>query len=241
MMRPFFAVLGGMGTLATESYIHVLNARTQAHTDQEFLDYIVFNDASVPDRTAYILGRPDASDPFDAIADDIRKAGDLGAQFLVLTCNTAHYDYERFQSLTRAPILHMPRLAVESLERRYPAATHPRIGFLGTEGSRVAGVYQRCIESAGYRYLLPDEALQRQVDALIYEDVKSGVLDDGHYRAVMDAMLDADGHYRCDAVILGCTELSVLNDAFPHDDWPLIDAQSVVVDETIRLARQLRQ
>ena len=50
--RPFFAVLGGMGTLATESYIRLVNAATHAHSDQGYLDYVVFNDASVPDRTA---------------------------------------------------------------------------------------------------------------------------------------------------------------------------------------------
>lgn len=59
MKRPFFAVLGGMGTLATESYIRLVNRATHAHCDQDYLDYIVFNDSSVPDRTAYILGESD--------------------------------------------------------------------------------------------------------------------------------------------------------------------------------------
>ncbi len=35
MKRPFFAVLGGMGTLATESYIRLVNAATHAHSDQD--------------------------------------------------------------------------------------------------------------------------------------------------------------------------------------------------------------
>ena len=59
MRRPFFAVLGGMGTLATESFIRLVNRAVPTHTDQDFLDYVVFNDASVPDRTAFILGRSD--------------------------------------------------------------------------------------------------------------------------------------------------------------------------------------
>ena len=58
MRRPFFAVLGGMGTLATESYIRLVNRETYAHSDQEFLDYVVFNDAAVPDRTASSSGSP---------------------------------------------------------------------------------------------------------------------------------------------------------------------------------------
>ena len=36
-----------MGTLATESYIRLVNAATHAHSDQEYLDYVVFNDATL--------------------------------------------------------------------------------------------------------------------------------------------------------------------------------------------------
>ena len=61
-----------MGTLATESYIRLVNRETYAHSDQEFLDYVVFNDAAVPDRTAFIIGQSD-DDPFPIIADDIDK------------------------------------------------------------------------------------------------------------------------------------------------------------------------
>ena len=92
MQRPFFAVLGGMGTLATESFVRLVNKASQAHSDQEYLDYLVFNDASVPDRTAFILGKSQ-EDPFPVLADDIAKATAAGASFIVLTCNTAHYFY----------------------------------------------------------------------------------------------------------------------------------------------------
>lgn len=40
-MENFFTILGGMGTLATESFIHTLNKRTEAHRDQDYLNYIV--------------------------------------------------------------------------------------------------------------------------------------------------------------------------------------------------------
>lgn len=119
MKRPFFAVLGGMGTLATESYIRLVNRATHAHCDQDYLDYIVFNDSSVPDRTAYILGESDEN-PFPVLADDIEKATAMGASFIVLTCNTAHYFYDDFQALTTVPILHMPRGAVARMAQRYP-------------------------------------------------------------------------------------------------------------------------
>lgn len=240
MKRPFFAVLGGMGTLATESYIRLVNEAVDAHCDQDYLDYVVFNDASVPDRTDFILGRS-ADDPFPVIADDIAKATDMGASFIALTCNTAHYFYDRFQALTAVPILHMPRQAVAELSTRYPLGRAKRIAFLGTEGSRVSHVYHDEVSKAGYTFVEPDAALQDRIDSLIYDDVKGGrELNDNRYLDVLTLMLDSAGEYRCDAVILGCTELSVLNEAFPHPELPIVDAQEALVNETVRRATQLR-
>ena len=67
----------------------------------------------------------------------------MGASFIVLTCNTAHYFYDDFQALTTVPILHMPRGAVARMAQRYPKDRFPRVGFLGTVGSRKSGVYKR--------------------------------------------------------------------------------------------------
>lgn len=241
MQRPFFAVLGGMGTLATESFVRLVNKASRAHSDQEYLDYLVFNDASVPDRTAFILGKSQ-EDPFPALADDITKATVAGASFIVLTCNTAHYFYDRFQALTPVPIFHMPRRAVSRMSSLYPADRRSRVGFMATEGSRKAGVYRKEIEAAGYTYVEPGEDLQGQVNDLIYQDVKgSGKLDEGRYLAAMQAFLNPHGPYRCDVVLLGCTELSVLNEAFPQPDLPLIDAQAVLVEDTVAAARALRR
>ena len=43
-----------MGTIATESYVRLINHRVKISKDQDYLNYILVNDAQVPDRTAYI-------------------------------------------------------------------------------------------------------------------------------------------------------------------------------------------
>ena len=53
-------------------------------------------------------------------------------------------------------------------------------------------------------------------------------------------MLDPSGPCHCDALILGCTELSVLNEAFPMPQLPIIDAQAVLVQNTAARALALR-
>lgn len=243
MKHPFFAVLGGMGTLSTEAFIRDVDKRTQAATDQDYLDYVVFNDASVPDRTAFLLGQSE-DDPFPALADDVCAASELGADFIVLTCNTAHAFYDRLCAVADSPILHMPRLAVEAIARRYPRiieraqseGRRARIGFMGTDGSIRCGIYKRALTDAGYACVFPDGDTQRAIMSLIYNDVKGGrPLDRAAFHAAVDATLA-----RCDAVILGCTELSVLNNAFPYADAPIIDAQAELAEETVKRAQQAR-
>ena len=53
-MEHFFSIIGGMGTIATESYVRLINSRVKIKCDQDYLNYILVNDAQIPDRTAYI-------------------------------------------------------------------------------------------------------------------------------------------------------------------------------------------
>ena len=113
-MENFFTILGGMGTLATESFIHTLNERTEAYRDQDYLNYIVVNHATIPDRTDYIKN-PSLENPEEKLIDDIKIHSQLSPKFFVVPCNTAHYYFDEMQKATEIPILHMPRIAVDSI------------------------------------------------------------------------------------------------------------------------------
>ena len=69
------------------------------------------------------------------------------------------------------------------------------------------GLFQKALTDAGLDYALPDTEMQQYVMSLIYDNVKAGIpADMDKFRAVSEA-LRAEG---CDAVILGCTELSII-------------------------------
>lgn len=228
-MKHFFAVLGGMGTMATEAFIEVLNAKTPAHSDQEYLNYLVMNHATVPDRTAYILGESNDS-PYEVLAEDIQQLLPLHPDFFVLTCNTAHYFYDKLQALTDIPILHMPKLAVEQAKKQ--ATKHQRVMILATTGTVQSGVYAKEFEGSDITAVVPDEALQLDVMHLIYDDIKqNNYLNVERYESILKQAIEK---YQCDVAILGCTELSVMNAYHQQHTYPVVDAQEVLVNEVLR-------
>ncbi|AYG01353.1 aspartate/glutamate racemase family protein [Lactococcus allomyrinae] len=228
-MENFFTILGGMGTLATESFIHTLNRRTDAHRDQDFLDYIVVNHATIPDRTAYIKDSS-LENPEEKLIEDIKIQSVLNPKFFVIPCNTAHYYFEELQNATRIPILHMPRIAVERIREQF--ADSKRIAVLATEGTILTGVYREELEAQGYEAVIPDEELQEKVNRLIYQEVKENK--NLNFELYHEILSDVKKKMNCEVMILGCTELSVLYEEYQLDsEFNIIDAQAETVRRTL--------
>ncbi|WP_413627199.1 amino acid racemase [Fructilactobacillus vespulae] len=232
-MKKFFTILGGMGTQATESYIHQLNKRTDAHKDQDYFNYILVNHATVPDRTNFIVDPDNNESPLTPLAEDIEQQSKLKPDFFTLPCNTAHFFFEKLQSLTDIPILHMPNLTVEAIKNQFPNAK--RVGLIATNGTLKDGVYDKPIKAAGYELVMPTQEIAKETMELIYQDVKEQDWVDGDlYHHILDQMVN---DLNCDVVILGCTEISVAEERAGSADYPVIDAQIELVNETIRLAK----
>ena len=233
-MEHFFSILGGMGTMATESFVHLLNERVVTHKDQDYLNYVLFNHATVPDRTAYILDATNDS-PLPYLLDDIEKQNLLKPDFIVLTCNTAHHFFDTLQAATPIPILHMPKEAVKEVMKQKEVG---KVAFFGTTGSVKAGIYETQMRQAGLEVYLPTEKLQDKINHLIYHDIKENdFLNQALYVEILKDAVDAG----CKQIILGCTELSLMEASFGQHDYPVIDAQSVLVDRTIERAIALRK
>lgn len=235
-MKNFFTIIGGMGTMATESYIHQLNLRTKAHKDQDYYNYTLVNHATVPDRTAYILDHTQP-DPLPELLEDFKQYATLGPDFFTLPCNTAHYFYDELAQAVDIPILHMPKETVQEIKRRYPEAK--KVGLVATRGTVNDGVYDKEILAAGYELARPSEAVQALTDELIYTNIKEKDHVDGELFSRLVAQMIAET--ACDVVILGCTELSLAQERAPITDLPIVDSQSTLVDRTIEWAEKTQK
>lgn len=224
-MQPILlGVLGGLGPMSTFRFCELLTSHTRADCDADHIDMLISSRASTPDRTAFILGKSDRS-PLPAMQEETDRLVRGGAELIVIPCNTAHYFYDALAAGCPVPMLNIVRETVGQLHRMGVR----RFGLLATEGTVRSRSYRRYTEGTGMDCLTPDCREQAVITSIIYGAVKCGKSPDmAAFRAVADSLL-ARG---CEALVLGCTELSLL----PKDGLDpavFIDSLDVLAHRTI--------
>ena len=227
-------VLGGLGPMATVYFYDMVVEMTEAKRDQDHLDMIIMNRATTPDRTAYILGSSDDS-PLDYIVRDAKRLEAAGADFLVLTCNTAHYFYNAIVEELGIPLINMIEETVVHAKKK----GNKKIGILATTGNINTGLYQDMCVKHSMDYYVPSQPVQEMVMNIIYDQVKAGKKADMDQFNKIIEVLKAEV---CDCAILGCTELSIIkkDEKLPNDFF--VDSSEVLAMTTIlKAGRKLKE
>ena len=234
---PIVGVLGGMGPLATVTFLDQLVRFTDAGRDQDHIDIIVTQHGSTPPRSDFILGHDHTDDPTPALVADARRLHDAGADILVIPCNTACHFLPAIQAAVPIPCVSI--VDVTAL-RATEAADGGPVAVFATEGTMAARLYQRAIEAAGGQVIVPLPSLQRTITHMIDDQVKAGLPVDllQLTRCIVEAQMAG-----AKVVVFGCTELSVLYDQHHLDVHPeLVDSLRSLVLHTITTAgRRVRQ
>ncbi|RME60073.1 MAG: amino acid racemase, partial [Caldilineae bacterium] len=253
-------ILGGMGPAATVDLFDRIVRATPARRDQDHIPILIVNDPSVPDRSGAILhGGPD---PRPVMAAGIAKLAQIGADFIVIPCNTAHHYLPDLQTASPIPILDMIQETVQAVlrqaphtQRKYhgenlavfspeetvdefpPGSTRARrVGILATSGTLAVGLYQRALEAEGLEPVEPDAEVLELIMAGIYgpQGVKAGgSLDEAHRLFVQAGQALMDRGAQ--ALILGCTEIPL---ALQAGDLPvpIIASNQALAEAAVREA-----
>lgn len=217
-------VIGGLGPMATAYYMELMIRMTDAKRDQDHPEVIIMNVPSIPDRTAFILGKSQAN-PCGPMVELGRQLKGLGCSVVATPCVTAHYFHETLQEQIGLPVIHVIRRTAELLRQ----AGIRRVGLMATDGTVCSGIFQRQVEEQGMELVLPSEAGQKGVMTLIYDQVKAGIQPD------MDLFAAIRDDLRCsgaEVIVLGCTELSLLKKAQDLGDG-ILDALEVLAKESV--------
>lgn len=219
-------VVGGMGPMATSMFFERILERTDAKSDQEHIDIVILNHASMPDRTKAILSG-DYDDFLNKMREDLELLERIGVSNIAIPCNTSHFFMKQMVEMTDVPIINMVTETANEVLGRYGKGT--RVGILATNGTIRTGTYEQACEAVGLVFIKPEPELQEKVMQTIY-DIKSDLpVDVMSFEAIIRHMID-DMH--CNCVILACTELSLIKigpDAAMH----CIDAMDVLIEKSI--------
>ena len=200
-MDKVLGIIGGMGPLSAVKLFERIVLLTDAHRDQEHLHIIIDNNTSIPDRTDYILGVI-SEDPRDKLIDSAKKLQSIGADYLVICCNTAHYFYDDLAKAVDIPILSMIEETAKYIKESYKGLT--RIGLLSTEGTAKVKVYDNVFNKFHIDIVKPTIENQNYITDIIY-NIKKGIpnTDFTGFYSAMEEMKTRGANL----FILGCTEL----------------------------------
>ena len=223
-MKKTLGIIGGVGPLATMFIGEMIVRLTRATKDQEHVHTIIDNDTSIPDRTAFILDSS-KENPVPVLQKDAIKLANAGADLICIPCNTAHTFYDELVAASPVPVLHM----IRETAKRSKSVGATRVGVLATDGTIYSKVYQNALFEQGIEPVIPEEHVQKKVMSVIYDYVKAGK--EITYEQ-WDEIASHMKELQCDRVVLGCTELSIVNKELKLGNY-YIDSLIVLAESAI--------
>lgn len=229
MSEKKLGVIGGMGPLATVRFFERIINHTEAYKDQEHIDILISNHATLPDRTGVIKNKD-----YSLFLDEIKKDMDImnfsKVDNIAIPCNTSHYFYEEMQAMTDIPIINMIDETCRYIAKNRKSK---KIVVLGTSGTIDTGVYPKYAKKHGLESVKLDRKFMDISMETIYNVKNNMVLKSEKFDEILNFYKDNDVN-----VILACTELSCLN--IPENlRENTVDAMDILVKKSIEYSDKI--
>jgi aspartate racemase len=208
-------LLGGMSWESTLTYYRLINQGVAArlgglHSARLLLASVDFDEIAMLQREARWA---EAGALLGQTAAGLRLAG---AQALVIATNTMHKVAPLIQEASGLPLLHIGDATGAALQ----AAGLRRAGLLGTRFSMEDPfLIDHLRDHHGVEATVPGPAERAEVHRIIFEELCRGRLLPAS-KERLSASVHALAEAGCEAVILGCTELSLLLEP-QAPGWPV--------------------
>jgi len=176
---------------------------------------------------AYVdcLDRGDLAGVGDLMLSSAAKLQAAGADFLICPDNTIHQAMDRVRPRSPLPWLHIAEVVAEEASAR----GFRRLGLTGTRWLVESDVYPTALRRYGIDCVIPQLHERAQLGAIIMSELVNGIFDPASVAQFQTVIARLKDEERCDAVVLGCTEIPLII----HDG----NASLPTLDSTRLLAR----
>lgn len=226
MEKKSLGVIGGMGPLATSVFFERVIENTVANADQDHINMVILNHATLPDRTRVIMSKKEETF-LNAVEKDIRLLEFAGVSNIAIPCNTSHFFYDQMQAMTDINIINMIDETCKAIYRKH--GENSKVAVLGTTGTINSGIYERGCKNYNMQFHAPKQVFQEQVMNTIYS-IKSDLPVDNS--VIEQIIIELVHEENCQCVILACTELSCMQLSDEVTKF-CMDAMDVLVERSI--------
>jgi aspartate racemase len=221
-------ILGGMSWESTRTYYRLINEGVRErlgglNSARILLDSVNFADVEP------LLRSGKWDELGDVLCSHAERLERAGADFLLLATNTMHKLAPRIEERICIPLLHIADAAAEAVTDM----DLDTVGLLGTRPTMDEDFFSARLARHGLKAIVPDcEERRCAVHRIIFDELCQGRILDASRRTYEDII---EGLVGCgaQAVILGCTEISLLVSSGPV---PLIDTTAVHVRAAVTMA-----
>lgn len=192
-------VVGGMGPYATHALFKAILGNTPTRRDWDHPRVVIDNNPKIPSRArAFLFGGADPVPHLVRSADGLRT---IGADFVIMSCNSTHYFLPRVREQTDVEFIDM----IEETSRLVVAGGCRSVGILGGEVTVQGKIYERWLDPAGIVVLHVNAEDQKIVRSTIEDGKSNSANHVTCYR--VQRLIDGLAQRGAQAVILSCTEL----------------------------------
>lgn len=227
-------VLGGMGSYTTLHFFERLLDAFPVEKEWERPRIVIDNHCVLPSRVRAILYDEGRDALVAGMAESLRLLAGCRPDVIVIPCHTAHCFLDEVRARLDGedePLLDMVALVADHCRD----AGVEEVFLIATEGTIDTRLYDRYCEGRGVRVRYPDEGQQVRLRDFIEQVKQRRALDTAGFVDFVDGLGDVP-------VILGCTELSVLQDAVIAQGRTgrarVIDPLALVVDRIAAMSAQ---
>jgi aspartate racemase len=160
------------------------------------------------------------------------KLAAAGAQFLICPDNTIHQSFDYVAPKSPLPWLHIAEVVAQEAKAR----GFSRLGLTGTKWLVDSDVYPSKLQALGLECVKPPEDERGRMNEFIMNELVYGRFTPRSVHFFQSAITRLKSQ-KCDAVILGCTEVPlIINDA--NSPLPTLDSTRLLARAALRRARE---
>lgn len=223
-------LIGGMSWESSLLYYQIVNQRVNeklgGHHSAKSLMYSVDFDEV---KSLQYQGKWDEATKL--MMDAAQKLESGGADFIVICTNTMHKMAKEVEEAVTIPLLHIADATAKEMVKD----GRKKVALLGTAFTMEQDFYKgRLRDKFGLEVIVPGEADRRVIHDIIYQELCLGIIHDESRQSYLSIIQEL-GRQGAEAIILGCTEITLL---ISQDDCdvPLYDTTRLHAESAVDFA-----